>query len=148
MSRTATTRARRRPGLLQAMRQLLGLARTPLREPMLGLAPGEVSQIAELRHEPHWQTYLDALDSAAILYGEAILQSRDAAVIHELRGTVIGLRKAATIVDEILHRRDELDRVNQSRDELAQRREGRRDAALYGTPAWDGRGGRPDGRDA
>lgn len=114
-----------------------------LREPLLGLTPEQARSLAALRDSPAWEHYLSTLDTVVNLYAEALLQTRDASALHETRGVILGLRKAASLVDETLHRADELTRQQHQSAQLADDQRQRRHLSLYGSPAWDGGANHP-----
>lgn len=111
-------------------------AKSNMREPFLGLSRGEALALRDLKDHPGWQAYLTTLDSTVNLYAESLLQTRDSAALHELRGMILGLRKAISLVDETAHRVTELDRLDAERAKLDAVNAERRTAGLYGSPAW------------
>lgn len=111
-----------------------------LHDPLLGLSPEEARSLASLKDHPAWHAYLSTLDTVVNLYAESLLQSRDDAALHETRGVILGLRKAVSLVDETLHRTDELSRQQRQRERLAADESERRTRAFYGSPVWDATG--------
>lgn len=112
--------------------------RTPSIAPSanLGLDESDIAKLRSLRASEGFASLLKLLDTTTHLYAEQLLapQSRDAATLHEFRGVLIGLRKAAYLVDETLQHADDL--ANSRRHALADER-ARADSriiALYSSP--------------
>lgn len=122
--------------LFLSLRRLLGRERNRAVEPLFGLTREQVGALKHLRSQPEWDLYLSTLDIAINLRGEAILSSRDDAALHEARGVVIGLRQAATLIDEILQRETSLANTERSKLESARDAADRRVVALYGSPGF------------
>lgn len=101
-------------------RKLLSILNPPKKaEPPLGLSESEIRALKDLAQTDEWQVYLTAIDRQSTLYGEQMLLQRDAAMLHECRGIVLGLRQAGTLIEWItqqetkpVERTDERSRSN------------------------------------
>jgi hypothetical protein len=100
-----------------------------------GLTQSEWNALKSLPSHEGWDSYLQALDSVSKFIGDQLLQTSKDEALHFLRGTVVGIRKASTL---IAMERAKEERVARERHEIAQRSEGReRDASvLFGSPGW------------
>lgn len=98
------------------------------------LSPGDWAKLKTLTSDPGWEVFVRSLDAIVKLSGEQILQSSSDSALHFLRGKVSGLRKAASLVDEIAVMEKRF--VNE-RNEHAKRAERNRESGvLFGTPGW------------
>jgi hypothetical protein len=122
--------------LFRSLAQQLGFARDPANEELFGLAPEQIGALRTLRASDGWKTYVELLDTAVTLYGEALLAARDDASMRESRGMILGLRKAAHIVDETLRHSEENDRAKQQREFATRSIDNARSAALWGSAAY------------
>lgn len=122
--------------LFRTLAQQLGFARDRTTEPKLGLSPEQIAALRSLRASDEWKAYTVILDTAITLYGEALLAARDDASLRELRGTILGLRKAVHIVDETIRQADELERSEQHKRSASDAARDGRLANLYGSPAF------------
>lgn len=130
--------------IFRKMAALLGRERdslSPSNELPFGLTAHEAALLRDLRDHEGYEIFLRRLDDAAKLYGEKILSSSDDAALHVARGAVIGLRNAASLVDETIHaheRAADAERVRSSGAAGAAAAD-RRHVATFGSPSW-GRG--------
>lgn len=100
-----------------------------------GLSNEDWSKLKVLTSEDGWEVFLHTLDALAKLDGERMLTTSDDKVLHFLRGHVVGLRKAATLIEEITHTEHRFVTEHRRAPEPRARvRDGR--AALYGSPGW------------
>lgn len=96
----------------------------------------DIAELRDFRNSDGFEVFTRALDIAVNIYAETLLSSRDAAALHEARGVILGLRKAALLVDETLQahaRLSDAERDSAGRDAAVA--DGRR-ASLFGTPSW------------
>lgn len=121
--------------LFRTLRQQLGFEKDPLQQQLFGLSNEEVAELRSLRASEGWRVYAKLLDVSVSLYGEALLAARDDAGLREARGHILGLRKAAHLVDETLQHADELGRDTE-RKRNEQRRNDANTHALWGSPGF------------
>lgn len=124
------------PRAFRPLAQLLGIERDRTKEPLFGLTPEQVGALRSWRASSEFALYLALLDTTITLYAEALLGARDDAALHEYRGLILGLRKAASLVDETLRQEDELERARQHEQRTERDRAERRLAATYASPQW------------
>ena len=97
------------------------------------LTPSELHALKEIRSHPQWGQYLSFLDKLTTFYGESMLQATKSEDVLFYRSYILGLRRAGTVVDELI-------KEEEARD--ARRKSGptdldltiKRAAATYGTP--------------
>lgn len=104
-----------------------------------GLFAEQTQKLAELRLEDGWQVFQEVLDASVNINAEALLATRDAYSDTYLKGVITGLRKAGTLVDEIIAKTEENARAADRTAIRNQPSPIARVAATYGTPAWRGR---------
>lgn len=123
--------------LFRKLAGILGKERETVVADNFGLSAEDIDLLTEFSHDARsWELYLRLLDNAAILYGEALLSARDDVSLHEIRGTILGLRKAARIVDETLARAKQLKDANERERGNADAERLAKSATHYGTPGW------------
>lgn len=99
-----------------------------------GLTNAEWNDLKALRSDDGFDAWSKVLDEIAKLHGEAILAgSISDAEMHFRRGVVMGIRKAAILIDELKHSEDAF--LNERKRREPHERAGRT-AALYGSAAW------------
>lgn len=99
-----------------------------------GLKPEEWANLKALRNHDGWPVFLKAIDTVVKLHGDRMLASSDPAVLHFVRGSVAGLRKAAILIDEVA--RDEARHASE-KTRLETQKDARADrTALFGSPGW------------
>lgn len=103
------------------------------------LSPSDYEALLRLEGFPEFETFLKALDVAVKFNGEALLASSTDVSVHYYRGVVIGMRKAASLVAEIRINEERFLADKRTREHSAERRSRGRDAAFFGTPAWNPR---------
>lgn len=107
-------------------------------QPMLpfgGLTEEDIKLLELLATKREYRAFIKALDCRSHIIADSLLSSPDAYHDTLRKGTLIGLRTAGTLVDEILAQRkhasqSERSRLDRSPDLL------QRTAATYGSPAW------------
>ena len=126
--------------LLRKIKEILNPPKS--QDTPLSLTKGDIAKLKSLRGALGWKEYQALLDRLAALYGEQLLGKSDNNEIHFLRGSILALRRAGTIVDEIIQHmegkdaeRDRRAADDERRTELARR------LATYGTPFWTESGG-------
>lgn len=100
---------------------------------VLNLTAERLSALRELYSSPNWLIYQSALDSVINLYAEQLLSSDSDAEVHRLRGFILGLRKAGTLVTELIRQQDYEDARKQQLDAGTSERESEREASFFGT---------------
>lgn len=105
-------------------------------ENMFGLGDAEILSLAELRATEEWPIFLKVLDCQSTLYGEAMLASVSVEKMWEMRGYILGLRRAGILVDEILQKQKESKTEDERRRSQQFRANDHRATALYGTASW------------
>ena len=103
------------------------------------LTEGQVALLHRLRGQPEWQVYLTLIDNVASYKCESLIYEHDAAKNAFQRGYVAALRELPLLVERMAKQ------VADARARPAQPdQSARRDAALYGTASWPGRGSPAD----
>lgn len=105
-------------------------------EANLGIDESDIQALRDLRGSAGFESLLKLLDAHVKIYSEQLIapQSRDDATLHEIRGVLIGFRKAAFLVDETLHNADRLTQSRSSSVESERALADARRAALVSTP--------------
>lgn len=99
----------------------------------LNLSASSLASLKVLHSQDAWQEYLALLDSAINLYAEQLLASDNDAEVHRLRGLILGLRKAGTLVTELIRQQEYEDARRTRIDTGATERSASRAADLFGT---------------
>lgn len=81
----------------------------------------EERAFAALSHSPEWRIYAEVLDKFCTLYAEEALAA-DATNRDYRAGFASGIRRAGTLVDEILQKRDADERAERDRGKLEHKR--------------------------
>lgn len=105
-------------------------------KPLLGLSSQEIGVLKEFRHHDGYEIFLQALDVIVNLQGEVMLSTREDAIVHETRGHVLGLRRAATLIDEILIQEDADRTQRERRATNAEHAPDPRNLSFFGSPSW------------
>lgn len=127
--------------MFRSMRAFLGKERDALsadNKTPFGLTAHEVALLRDLRDHEGYEVYLRRLDDAVNLYAERLLTSSDDAALHVARGAVIGLRNAASLVDETIQIHDraaDAERVRSSGAASAAAADSRH-VATFGSASW------------
>lgn len=101
------------------------------------LTPSEMARLIEIRGHPHWDIYLSLLDKLSSFLAEDMLRADSAENVLFYRSYLLGLRRAGTIVDEIIQRNEAKDaRIRESEDVRNWLRDESIAAATFGTPYW------------
>lgn len=103
-----------------------------------GITEEDIASLRTLRESKGFESLVKLLDAQVKIYAEQLLSpsSRDAATLHELRGVLIGLRKAAFLVDETLAHANARVTPEQRAAAAEHARVSRERASTYATPAW------------
>lgn len=98
-----------------------------------GLTQKQVEALTRLSVNADFLTFQEALDATIILQGEKLLATSDAFSLARLQGVLLGLRRAGTLVAEVLQSEQHAaaDRKPAGRDTASARR-----ISTFGTPAW------------
>lgn len=107
-----------------------------LHKPLLGLTPNDLANLRDLRNSDGFEVFTRALDASVNINAELLLNSRDSAVIHETRGFILGLRKAALLVDETIDASKRLADAERDAGERARYAGDASAVSLFGTPGW------------
>ena len=99
----------------------------------LNLSASALTSLKTLHAQKEWSDYQNLLDSAINLYAEQLLASDSDAEVHRLRGIILGLRKAGTLVTELIRQQDYEDARKHTITTGAAERDTDRSADLYGT---------------
>lgn len=100
------------------------------------LKDSELAALTELRSHPHWKYYIHLLDTLTTFLHEDMLASEDANLPF-YRAQILGVRRAGTIVDELIQQEKAKDARTRERSNTDGRDESRKLAA-FGTPYWNG----------
>jgi len=93
------------------------------------LTPEQLSVLRELSSLQAWKVYQSLLDVQINLLAEQLLATGD----DVIRGNILGLRKAGTLITEILRQQDSEDARRTRTDRAAGERLAERELSLYGT---------------
>jgi hypothetical protein len=99
----------------------------------LNLTASALARLKHLQAQEGWSDYQNLLDSAISLYAEQLLSTDIDAEVHRLRGLILGLRKAGTLVTELIRQQDYEDGRKLKLDTAAGDAAADRTADLYGT---------------
>ncbi len=99
----------------------------------MNLSASSLAALKALHSQAAWQEYLSLLDSAISLYAEQLLASDNDAEVHRLRGLILGLRKAGTLVTELIRQQEYEDARRTKLNAGAAERDAARAADLFGT---------------
>lgn len=105
-------------------------------EARYGLKRTQVPRLADLRAHNDWPLFMAALDNECNILGEAMLAARGDEAVNLTRGQVLGLRRALTLVDEIIAKEEEIARTLADRASIDARRADATTTALYASPYW------------
>ncbi len=123
------------------LRSLRALLWPPVQTGMsMNLSASSLAALKTLHSHESWPAYLALLDSAINLYAEQLLVSDNDAEVHRLRGLILGLRKAGTLVTELIRQQEYEDARRTKLDTGATNRNAARAADLFGT-RYGGSGG-------
>lgn len=105
------------------------------------LKPEEFSRLRTLRGSEEWVPFVRVLDEVVKLNGEILLNAKGDESLHFYRGLIHGIRKAATLIDEItaaqtLHEEQERKRKD-ARNTTSSRTHA---ASTFGSSSWTPRG--------
>ena len=101
-----------------------------------GLTPPEWEDLKALTEARGWDSYLKALDSAAIFSAEALIGASKDENLHYLRGFIQGLREAGVLIAKL--QTSEAAYLDEQRRNLPVARAGRTHAT-FGSAAWRAR---------
>ena len=96
----------------------------------------EIRQLKDLRGTDEWEVFLKVLDIQSTMEGEGMLATMDATAMWLNKGRILGLRKAAFLIDEILLKETEKQKEDERRRFNTQPATDHVTTALYGTAAW------------
>lgn len=105
------------------------------------LKPEEFSQLRTLRHAEEWASFQRVLDEVVKLNGEILLVGKGDESLHFYRGLIHGIRKAATLIDEIIAAQTLHESEERKRKDAGNPRSNRTNALnTFGTSNWVARG--------
>ncbi len=96
------------------------------------LTRDDLRQLGDLRDTPEFSIFLELLDTVAIFYGEQLLVTTDYDRLLDLRGTINGLRRAGTLIDDLQTQ----DKQRNARPNASRPDPDSRARALVSTPFW------------
>lgn len=99
-----------------------------------GLTEGGLRRLQILRSSDEWDTFAEVLDEVVKFNAETLLGSQRTEDVHFYRGFISGVRKAASIIDEISQGEQRHLSEKQRLDNVGKQNAGT--TALFGTPAW------------
>ena len=105
-------------------------------KPLFDLSHEQLADLKELQSSRGWFVLMSALDCTVNLKAEVLLQSRDDATVHELRGFITGLRKVPALVDEILTADAQRTATERARLDASKYSDDHERIALFGSPAF------------
>ena len=122
--------------MFRSIFELIDRIRSPeSSRPKYDLSEEDFKYLELLRDKKEFEVYLKAVDRQANFIADGLLASQDSYNDTLQKGILLGLRKAGTLVDEILQQRhhaaeSKRRRTDRGPDQL------QRTAALFGSPAW------------
>ena len=117
--------------MFKKLRDLLTTVPLEQRKPFL--SPADTRQLELLTRHDGWDVLLRLIDRRTTLLGEEILFTPDIDRVLHLRGQVLGLREAATLVDKSLRQGEDFDAYRTRRDIDGTDIDRRTQLATYGT---------------
>jgi len=105
-----------------------------------GLTPSEWAALRSLRGEEAFDILLRTLDEEVKLKGELLLGGGKNKDLHFRRGFIQGIRRAATLIDEINAAKTLHEEQERKRKDARKPRSDNRTLATFGTPGWSPRG--------
>lgn len=117
--------------LIQSIRNLLNPPK-PTGIPF-ALHPEEFAILRELTTHEAWPTYQALLDKLITFHAEQLLATDADNEVHRQRGFILGLRKAGTLVTELIRQQEYEDVRRTKLDRGASSRDTERALAYYGT---------------
>jgi hypothetical protein len=107
------------------------------RDIMSGLNRSHIRALKDLVLTEEWDVFIAVLDREQTLVGENIITCTDTNQLHQLRGHVLGLRDAASIVQRIVDADEEGKKNDERRRSAAERSNDHKLTSVYGSPYWD-----------
>jgi hypothetical protein len=103
----------------------------------LGLTEGGLRRLQILTSSDEWDTFLEVLDELVKFNAERLLEAQRTDNVHFYRGFISGLRKVATITNEISLGEKALASEKRRRENARPDPDSKhRLSALFGSPAW------------
>lgn len=100
------------------------------------LAPSDLARLRDLRSHPHWDTYLKLLDKLTSFLAEDMLNTSDVQAVLHYRSAILGVRRAGTLVDELIKADEAKDARQRDREHTRRNLDESRAIATFGTPYW------------
>ena len=100
------------------------------------LRESEVNALARLKAEDGWAVLIKLTERRVTLLGEEMLTTPDIDRVLHLRGQVLGLREAVTLVDKTLKAGEDFNAYRSRRNIDGADRDRRAVLATYGTEFW------------
>lgn len=125
--------------MIRSIRAFLGRERDALSSDNptpSGLTASQIANLRDFRDHDGYEVFLTRLDTAITLYAERLLHSRDDAAIHEARGAILGLRNAASLVDETIQAHDRYVDAERQRASVEHGKFDARDLVAFASPGW------------
>ena len=104
---------------------------------LAGLSDEDVVALNMLHGSDEYLLFLDVLDREAMLVGESMLSCNDTVRLHVLRGQVLGLRDAGSILNRIRDAAAERKKTDERSRSAVEHANDHKHAAAYGSPYWD-----------
>jgi len=98
------------------------------------LKPSDLIALKNLHASADWPIYQSLLDTLVNFHAEQMLSAADTAEVHRLRGLILGLRKAGTLVTEIIRQQEYEDARRSASERTDPDRVSEQRLALFGTP--------------
>jgi len=100
------------------------------------LTEDDVEELIHLSFTPAWDFYTKLLDNAIYIEAENLLTAPPE-LVEKQRGTILGLRKAGTILSQIAEEKEQRDARGRERERDTESREVSRARNTFATPFWN-----------
>jgi hypothetical protein len=100
------------------------------------LTEDDTEELIHLSFTKEWDFYTRLLDNAIYIEAENLLTSPPE-LVEKLRGTILGLRKAGTILSQIAEEKEQRDARGRDRERDRESRELARNRNTFATPFWN-----------
>lgn len=104
---------------------------------LAGLTDEDTAALRALMATEEYELFLDVLDRQAMLVGESMLACSDTIRLHVLRGQVLGLRDAGSILNRIRDAADAQKGLDERSRSAARSANDHKYAVGINTPYWD-----------
>jgi hypothetical protein len=100
------------------------------------LDEADIDNLEGLSFTKEWDFYTKLLDNDIHIQAEKLLTVQPE-YVERTRGFISGLRRAGTIIDQLLTEQEQKNARRRQREHSAEREQSHRRAVTYGSPFWD-----------